>query len=572
MDRGDMRPVVYESFKDLKARRAEQEAYRRALDEQIMQKKLMQQQEREKFEGKKVVLGGDTSRNNMKFQNLTSSERTSSSHSATTNFNNPATVKVPLRTTGFCNTQFRPRSNSGAPPRINDIDNFNEPHPAAVVASMEGFQNPITKPVGQFQPYAVPNNVSVYYNPQQANIPILSTPNDRVPQALPALWLPPPQIPSDKKTMGPPCDRAIPETIVGVVAPQQFKHSQNVTADANPKNLFEESHVQRPRSVRNSLPPTPVPDIPPECMKYIQQVLPGFSVPMPKPQSRNGSVQNHQSTTQEESKSEGQSVENSENQAFSSCTSSESSSVENVLIEASKKVHVSQTSEQLAGVRVTRKQYKSELQKQIDERKRREEELRRKDQEEEERIQRKIRIDQEKMQREYEEDLRKQQEKELEEERKRQDTVSKQSEFIKADEKLKARNKGKGKKQTCVQRDANHEERQERDITAEPATSSESLESIGDFFDTTMKLDESHINPDDRIIPVVAKRLMKEKIGETYMEPVPTEVSEQYDTTTLCSNDNRKAYNASSGSPTARIRGGCTMSESFSLPEPPLPR
>jgi len=46
-----MRPIIYESFKDLKTRRAEQEAYRKALDEQIMQKKLMQQKEREKYEG-----------------------------------------------------------------------------------------------------------------------------------------------------------------------------------------------------------------------------------------------------------------------------------------------------------------------------------------------------------------------------------------------------------------------------------------------------------------------------------------------------------------------------------------
>ncbi|ODM91339.1 hypothetical protein Ocin01_15344 [Orchesella cincta] len=515
MDRGDMRPVIYESFKDLKARRAEQEAYRKALDEQIMQKKLLQQKEREKYEGHRVVPSDPISRNDRKLPNLPSHEGPS--------FNRSQPPSHPI--------------NYGTPPKINDIDNFNEPHPAAVVASMDEFHEKSTNiyPVGGFQQYAIPNNGTVYYSPQQANIPILNKPDSR--------------FVSSASNVSQAC-----------------LHSQNDIVDASqqPDILPEEYQVvQRPRSVRNSARPTPAPDIPPECMKYIQQVLPGFSVPTPQPQ-----VNKISPKTQKESKTEGQHADSLQNQAFSSCTSSESSSVENVLVETSKKIHVSQTSEQLAGVRVTRKQYKSELQKQIDERKRREEELQRKDQEEEERIQRKIRIDQEKMQKEYEEDLRKQQEKELEEERKRQATLSNQSEFLKAEEelKMKARNKGKP---ISLQRDVN----EDHDITAAPTTSAESLESIGEFFDATLSTILTLIQVPlaflyDRIIPVVAKRLIKDKIGDKGI--YRSETIEQHDYT-LCSNEPRNAYNASSGSPTARIRGGCTMSESFALPEPPLP-
>lgn len=51
MDRGDNGFVLHESFKDLKTRRAEQEAYRRALEEQIMQKRKLQEQEREIYQG-----------------------------------------------------------------------------------------------------------------------------------------------------------------------------------------------------------------------------------------------------------------------------------------------------------------------------------------------------------------------------------------------------------------------------------------------------------------------------------------------------------------------------------------
>lgn len=51
MDRGDTGFIIHESFKDLKTRRAEQEAYRKALEEQIMQKRKLQEQEREKQQG-----------------------------------------------------------------------------------------------------------------------------------------------------------------------------------------------------------------------------------------------------------------------------------------------------------------------------------------------------------------------------------------------------------------------------------------------------------------------------------------------------------------------------------------
>ncbi len=51
MDRGDNGFVLHESFKDLKTRRAEQEAYRRALEEQIMQKRKQQDKEREIYQG-----------------------------------------------------------------------------------------------------------------------------------------------------------------------------------------------------------------------------------------------------------------------------------------------------------------------------------------------------------------------------------------------------------------------------------------------------------------------------------------------------------------------------------------
>ncbi|ODM93988.1 Reticulocyte binding protein 2 b [Orchesella cincta] len=477
-----------------------------------MQKKLLQQKEREKYEGHRNVPSDPISRNDRKLPNLPSHEGPSFNRSQAPShpINYGIPTALPQPNLGFTNAQLRPRSSAGTPPKINDIDNFNEPHPAAVVASMDEFHEKSTNiyPVGGFQQYAIPTMEL----PQQANIPILNKPDSRLSQA-PPMWLPPQAQPTPEARMNE--VKILPEKNMGVGA----------------------QVVQRPRSVRNSARRTPAPDIPPECMKYIQQVLPAL-VSTPQPQ------------------------DSLQNQAFSSCTSSESSSVENVLVETSKKIHVSQTSEQLAGVRVTRKQYKSELQKQIDERKRREEELQRKDQEEEERIQRKIRIDQEKMQKEYEEDLRKQQEKELEEERKRQATLSNQSEFLKAEEelKMKARNKGKP---ISVQRDVN----EDHDITAAPTTSAESLESIGEFFDAT--LNDSHINPDDRIIPVVAKRLMKDKIGDKGI--YRSETIEQHDYT-LCSNEPRNAYNASSGSPTARIRGGCTMSESFALPEPPLPQ
>jgi len=80
---------------------------------------------------------------------------------------------------------------------------------------------------------------------------------------------------------------------------------------------------------------------------------------------------------------------------------------------------------------------------------------------------------------------------------KRQATVSKQSEFIKAEEELKLQTRNKGLKK---QRDAN----EDRDITADPATSAESLESIGDFFDATMKPSDTHItNPGEYLVCIV---------------------------------------------------------------------
>lgn len=42
---GDGGFVLHESFKDLKTRRAEQEAYRKALEEQITQRKKLQQED-----------------------------------------------------------------------------------------------------------------------------------------------------------------------------------------------------------------------------------------------------------------------------------------------------------------------------------------------------------------------------------------------------------------------------------------------------------------------------------------------------------------------------------------------
>ncbi|XP_035701606.1 bromodomain-containing protein 4 [Folsomia candida] len=87
-----------------------------------------------------------------------------------------------------------------------------------------------------------------------------------------------------------------------------------------------------------------------------------------------------------------------------------------------KKVHVSQTSEELPNSQ-SKDDYRMELAKQVDEKRRKDEERLKREQDEEERLQRKIREDQERLQRELEEDLRRAQEKEEDEKRKASEKV-----------------------------------------------------------------------------------------------------------------------------------------------------